>query len=128
MEQDLQELIRDARKQLRKASGVPLTEEEETEDLRKAALDKLEGFVLRSLGFNLAMLLSVKGVWTEKGPAVTLDAKGRDFHLRKGADNGTYLLLIVDSDKEREIARIDASDPIFSSRVLVAIDNAVSKG
>ena len=125
MEQDLQELIRDARKELRKASGVPLTEDEESEDRRKAALDKLEGFILLKLGVRLTILLNVKVVWSEKGPAVTLDADGHAFHVRKGNDNRSYLLLSVDGDKEREIATIEASDPIFASRVLMAIDEAV---
>ena len=99
MEAELQERIRDARKELRKASGIPLTPEEEKADQRKAALDKLEGFILRQLGVSLTMLLNVKVVWTEKGPAVTLDAEGHAFQMRN--DNGSYILLVLDSGGER---------------------------
>jgi hypothetical protein len=127
MEQDLQELIRDARKKVLKASGIPLTEEDENEERRKAALEKLQGFMLRQLGINAAMLLNVKAVWTEKGPTVNLDTEGHVFRVRQDDGNG-YILLVLDSGGEREIARIEASDPIFASRVLVAIDDAVSKG
>jgi hypothetical protein len=126
MKAELQELIRDARKELRKASGLPLTPEEHFEDSRKAALEDMQIFMLRNLGVNLSMLLAGRAEWTDKGPAVILNTGVHVFHLRKKEGNGSCFLFIVGGDGEREIARLEASDPIFSSRVLVAIDDAVS--
>jgi hypothetical protein len=122
MNAELQELIRDARKDLRKASGLPLTPEEENEDLRKAALDELENFILRQMGVRLTMLLNIRVAWIENGPAVTFDAEGQVFRMRK--DNCSYILRVLDGGGEREIARIEGSDPNFTSRVLVAMDDA----
>jgi hypothetical protein len=124
MNEELHELIRDARKDLRKASGIPLSLEEQAEELRKAALAELEKFMLRRLGFGVVMSLHAHVIWTEKGPAVTLDAEGHIFHVRKATDNESYLFFI-EGKGEREIARIDASDANFASRVLVAIGDAV---
>jgi hypothetical protein len=126
MKAALQELIRYARKELRKASGLPLTPEEHFEDSRKAALEDMQIFMLRNLGVNLSMLLAGRAEWTDKGPAVILNTGVHVFHLRKKEGNGSCFLFIVGGDGEREIARLEASDPIFSSRVLVAIDDAVS--
>ena len=54
-----------------------------------------------------------------------LDAENQIFHLRNAAaEDNSYLLYIVEGGNEREIARIEADDPNFSSRVLVGIGDA----
>ena len=126
MKPELQELIRDARKELRKAAGLLLTPEEQNDDLHKAAVTELRKFILSRLGVRLPDLLNGKVAWTENGPALILDAEGDVFHLRKAGDNDSYFLFIIEAAGEREIARIEASDANFASRVLVAIDDAVT--
>jgi hypothetical protein len=126
MKPELKELIRDARKELRKAAGLPLSQEEQNEDLQKAAVTELRKFILSRLGVRLPDLLNGKVVWTENGPALILDAEdGHVFHMRKDGDSGGYLLFIIEGNVKREIARIESSDANFASHVLVAIDDAI---
>ena len=44
----LDDLIRDARKELRKAEGLPLSADEQIKEMQKAA-DELKAFILRVL-------------------------------------------------------------------------------
>ena len=46
MEKGLQELIREARRELRRTSGVPLTAEEQAEEQRTAEVEQMENFLL----------------------------------------------------------------------------------
>jgi len=117
--------VRHARKELRKASGQPLTAEEQNEELRNTAVAELHKFMLRHLGVSVLIELMGEATWTEKGPAAVLKAENHIFHLRKEGDGDSYALFIIDGDVEREIARIEAHDPCFANRVLVAIDEAV---
>ena len=125
MKSELQELIRNARKELRKASGLPLTSEEQNEDLRNTAVAELEKFTLSHLGVQVLIELRGQVIWTKKGPAAILKAENHIFHLRKEGDGDSYALFIIEGDVEREIARIESCDPCFASRVLVAIGEAV---
>jgi hypothetical protein len=128
MSSELSELIRDARKELRQASGAPLTPEEREEDVRKAAVVKLEKFMVSRLGIQRLLPLHGEFIWTEKGPTAILEAEDRIFHLRKDAEGDSYPLFILEGDGEREIARFEAKDPYFASRVLVAIADAAPCG
>ena len=125
MKSELQELIRNARKELRKASGLPLTSEEQNENLRNTAVAELEKFTLSHLGVQVLIELRGKVIWTKKGPAAILKAENHIFHLRKEGDGDSYALFIIEGEVEREIARIEARDPCFASRILVAIGEAV---
>jgi hypothetical protein len=125
MTTELQDFIRDAHLELRKAAGQ-LSPEEQEEELRKAAVSKLQGFVLRKLGVTLPITLDSETAWTEKGPVAIFKAEGRVVHLRKAGDNDTYMLFLVEGDSEREIARIEGSDQLFASRFLVAVGDVVS--
>ena len=125
MKSELQELIRNARKELRKASGLPLTSEEQNEDLRNTAVAELEKFTLSHLGVQVLIELRGQVIWTKKGPAAILKAENHIFHMRKEVDRDSYALFIIEGDVEREIARIESCDPCFASRVLVAIGEAV---
>ena len=84
---DLQELIRDARKELRKSSGLPLSAEEQNEDARKAALKDLRLFVVSRLGVQAPDSLCGRVAWTDNGPALIMQASGCVFHLRKADDS-----------------------------------------
>ena len=55
-----------------------------------------------------------------------MHAHGREFHLRKAPNGGkVYLLLLIEGDGKLEIARIAASDKLFSSKALVAIGDVL---
>ena len=126
---DLQEMIRVARKELRKASGLPLTPEERDEDLHKAEVEELQKFVLPKLGVGPHMALLGTPAWTSKGAAIILKAEDHIFHLRKAGDRGSSInLFLIEGDGEREIARIEAADRLFASRVLAVIGDVIPSG
>jgi len=125
MKPELQELIRDARKELSKASGLPLTSEEQNEDLRNTAVAELDKFLLSHLGVRVLFELEGKAIWTKKALAAILKAENHTFHLRKEGDGDSYALFIIEGEVEREIALTEASDPCFASRILVAIGETI---
>lgn len=120
----LQDMIAEARKEIRKASGAPLTPEEQEEDQHKAAVTELRGFILRSLDVTALVKMQMHVTWTQKGPAAILKTEDRVFHLRRDRDRKSCVLLLIDGQRETEIARIEAYDQYFGSRVLVAIGDA----
>ena len=128
MREDLEELIKDAEKVIRKASGVLLTEDEQSDEAHKAAVDELQKFLLRRLGTAAAFGLMLGVTWSADGPVGRLDTGDNVFHVRKAAESDSYRLFIVEGSAEREVFRIEASDPQFGSRILVAIGDSIGRG
>jgi hypothetical protein len=64
MKDDLKDLIREARRKLRKASGVPLTSEEEAEERHLAEIEEMKMFLFKTMS-NLWFPLKVITVWTD---------------------------------------------------------------
>jgi hypothetical protein len=126
MKAELQKLIREAEKELRRASGQPLTSEEQAEDIQSAAIAELQNFVLPPLGVKRGIALQVSVQWTDGGAVAKLTADNDTFLLRRDRSNNRYILSIRKKERESELARIDCSDPLFGSRVLVAIGEAAS--
>jgi len=122
---ELQEMIRDARKELPKASGLPLSPEERNQDLHKAEVDELQKQVLPKLGFRAHMELLGTPAWTSRGAAIILKAEDHMFHLRHASEKGSYSIFLIEGEGEREIARIDGVDRHFASRVLAAIGDVI---
>jgi hypothetical protein len=83
MKAELQKLIRDAEKELRRASGQPLTSEEQAEDSQTAAIDELQSFVLRALGVKRGIAFQVSVQWTDGGAVAKLTADSDTFLLRR---------------------------------------------
>jgi len=87
MKPELQELIRSARKELRKASGLLLTSEEREEDLRNAALAELDTLQLTG--------------WDKSRRVVILRRKAKsDVALSRNSAEGQMELLLPDQDVE----------------------------
>ena len=126
MKPEIQELIRDARKTLWKASGLPLTPEEQAEEFRSTEIAELENLVFKAFGIKRMFAFSVKVAWTDHGAAAELNADDKAFHLRRDGKSDSYILFIFENDGEREVARIRGSDPHFADWVLVAIGDATS--
>jgi len=116
---ELQDMIADAREELARASR-PLTPEEQDEERHKVETDKLQGFLLRRLLVAVPVALGMEVAWISGGPAAILKYEDQTFHLRKAGDDDCVLFLI-EGQGETEIARIKAEDPLFASRLLVAI-------
>jgi hypothetical protein len=119
MKDDLRELIQDARRAVRLASGVPLNPDEQAEERRLKETKEMNLFAYETFGFKLMDALKSTIIWTAKGATVEMRADEHVFHLRK--DKGAYALFAIEDQAERELLRIDGKDPIFANRVLVAI-------
>jgi hypothetical protein len=119
MKDDLRELIQDARRAVRLASGTPLSPDEQAEEHRLKETADMNLFVYEAFRFKVMNALKATVIWTPSGAALEMQADEHLFHLRK--DNGTYALLAIEHRGERELLRIDGKDPIFANRVLVAI-------
>ena len=122
MDADLRELIRDAKRELRKSSGLPLTAEEQAEERRITEMQELENFLFDKLRVRLLLPLKGKFLWTEKGAAAQFMVGDAVFYLRR--DRNLYRLYVVENGEERELAQLDSSDPQFANRFLVAIGEA----
>jgi hypothetical protein len=129
MKTELEELIREARRKLRLASDIPLSAEERLEEHRTAEVDSMMKFLVDHIGFRLMFALKAQAVWTDKGAAAELTGNNQIFHLRKHGSQNEYGLFAVGKHGEREVAKLEGSDPLFESRILVAIgDTSTAAG
>jgi hypothetical protein len=119
MNEDLQKLITEARRELRRASGISLSPEENEEERRKAEIEEFDRFAYRTFGYRLMLPLKFHVVWNEKGAIGQMSVNGHIFNLRKHGEN--YHLLLIGEHGERELSQLEGSDPNFANRVLVAI-------
>jgi len=125
MNPELRELMEQAQRELKRTSGVSLSPEEQAEERRLVEIDELNKFLFDSLRPRLMFPLNAKVVWSQGGAAGQLTVDGATFHLRK--DKNWYRLLVVEERKERELIKIESSDPHFANRVLVAISDSLSR-
>jgi len=125
MEPELHELITQARRELRRTAGLPLSPEEQAEERRVAEMDELNRFLFDTLRLRLMFPLKAKVIWSGSGAAGQLTVDGATFHLRK--DKIWCWLFGVEEDKERELIRIESSDPHFANRLLVAIGDSLAR-
>jgi hypothetical protein len=86
----------------------------------------LQSFVLRALGVKRGIAFQVRVQWADGGAVAKLTADNDTFLLRRDRSENRYILSIREKEREREWARIDGSDPLFGSRVLIAIGEAAS--
>jgi hypothetical protein len=123
MNDKLSELIREARRELRRSSGIPPTPDEQLEERRKAELETMEMFVYEKIGVNGLFELSASTVWTEDGAVAQFTVNEKTFFLRK--DKEDYRLTASETLGERELLRLNATDPQFGNIVLAAIGDTL---
>jgi hypothetical protein len=119
MKDDLRELIQDARRAVRLASGVPLSPDEQAEERRLKDTKEMNLFVYEAFRFKVMNSLKSTVIWTPMGAALEMRTDEHVFHLRK--DRDAYGLFAIEDRRERELLRINGNDPIFANRALVAI-------
>jgi hypothetical protein len=123
MSPDLSNLIQEARRELRRASQLPLSQAEQAEEQRAIEIDELEMFLYTTFRPRLMFPLKAKVVWGDRGAAGQLTVDDAIFHLRKDGDK--YGLFVIETQGERELIKIESCDPHFASRVLVAISDSL---
>ena len=124
MQKKLRELIQEARRELRRASGVPLTPEEQAEELRRAELARMENFLFEALRIRIMDQLLPKVIWTDSGVIAQFTVDNHDFRLRNRGEN--YCLSDIEGNRERELLKMHGSDKDFAHRLLVAIGDALA--
>jgi hypothetical protein len=122
---ELLELMESARRRVRKASGTPLSSEEITAEQSRLAVEAMHAAMVETLGYKLMLLLKAESLWTENGAAMRFRADEQYFLFRKSQQGDQYILFLVHEEDERELLRVDASDPLFTDRILVAIGDHV---
>jgi hypothetical protein len=122
MNHDFEELVRVARRALRRAAGQPITPEEEAEERRKKEIEALELYIHRRLQIEGVMRLNATVVWGNEGTFVRMNVGDSMFHLRK--DARAYVLYAV-KDGERELIRIEGTHPHFGSVLIVAVADSL---
>jgi hypothetical protein len=118
---ELEDLVRVARRELRKTSGVPLTEEERAEEVKAAEMEAMMPAMLR-LGIQAANQLRGDLVWRNGSASAEFNVDGRIFYMSKAGD--AFTLSRVEGDSERELVRIDAKDTQFANRLLDTVGDA----
>ncbi len=124
MDTQLQYLIEEARRTMRTAAGQPLSPEDIEQVRREAEVKKLEDFVVATLGFRILLPLKATWSWTDKGAAARFKVNDRVFQLRRDGGGKQYSLFAMLESGERELIRLSASDPLFASRILVAMGDS----
>ena len=125
MKDKLPEIIQEARRALRRASGIALTPEEQFEERRKAEIEVMEMFVFDKFRIQVGFALGASVVWTEDGVAANFSVNEKTFFLRK--DKKDYRLTASEISGERELLRLGAADPQFCNKVVVAIGDAIDR-
>jgi hypothetical protein len=125
MNEDLKKLIQEANRELRQASGIPLTQEENDEVYRTAEIGEFDRFAYRTFGYRRMLPLKFNVVWDEKSAIGQMSVDDRTFNLRREGED--FRLFLVELQRERELLQLESSDQNFASRVLVAIGDTLSK-
>jgi hypothetical protein len=119
----LPEVIREARRALRRASGIALTPTEQSEEHQNSKLEAMQMFVFDKFRVRGMAALTALIVWTDDGVAAKFTANGKTFFLRECEKD--YSLSASEKKGERELLRLSAGDPQFSNRIFVAIGDAM---
>lgn len=123
MTEELQELIRVARRKLQRASGIPPTAYEQEEERRQAEIEEMDLFTFSTFELQLRWALDMTTVHRGMNAAAEMTVDGYIFQLRK--DGAAFVLFALKDSGEIKLARIDGKDPNFANRVLIAIADAL---
>ncbi|HTF71820.1 MAG TPA: hypothetical protein VK638_55050, partial [Edaphobacter sp.] len=83
MRDDVRDLIQEARREVRRASGIPLTSVEQVEERRTVEIEEMNKFIFNAFHIRLMGPLKSKVIWTDKGAAAQLTVDDHSFHVRK---------------------------------------------
>lgn len=117
------ELISIARRELRRASGVPLTASEIDQDRREKELSELQIFVYSKFSALASYALNEKLTWHDGQAVVEFTVDERKFRLRP-VDNEFQFFAVTDPG-EIQLLHLKRDDSQFANRILVAIGDCV---
>jgi hypothetical protein len=123
MKTDLHDLIKKARRELRQASGLPLTAEEQEDERRRDEMQQLTDFMLRTFRLDGAIQLGMNVVWHEGSAVISMTAEGTQFHLRKAQDK--YVFFVLKENTEQPLVEVPSKDPNFANLIFVAVGDEI---
>jgi hypothetical protein len=123
MKPDLYDLIEKAKRELRQASGLPLTLEEQEDERRRHEREQLTGFMLRTFGVDGTLILCMDVIWHEGSAVIAMTAEGTQFHLRKAKDN--FVLFVLREQGEQPVLEVPSKDPNLANLIFVAIGDEI---
>jgi hypothetical protein len=122
----LQEIISDARRELRKASGLALTPEQQLEERQKVELWAMNKFLANKFDIHQRLELNLTAaIAGDQSVVATFLVEDRHFRLVRNSNKECNLLLI-DSAGDRELTHLSEDDPQFANKILVAIGDNLS--
>jgi hypothetical protein len=124
MKEDLERLIREAQREVRLASGVPLSPEEAEAERRDREVNALQTAMLRELELGIMLNLFPKMQWDGNEAYATFTIDGTGFEVRRD-QQGNYK--VRSSDDGQELADIPAKDPLLRSRFLAALGDRLAE-
>jgi hypothetical protein len=124
MKEDLERLIRDAQRQMRLASGVPLSPGELEAERRDREVKALETSLLRDLEYGIMLNLFPKVQWAGNQAIATFMIDEVLFKLWKD-QQGRYKLTA--GDDAQELLDTPANDPLLRPRFLAALGDQLGK-
>jgi hypothetical protein len=123
MNPDLHDLIEKAKRELRLASGIPWTAEEQEDERRRHEMQQLTDFMVRTFGVDGAVLLRMDVVWHDGRGVIAMIADDTQFHLRKAEDK--YVLFVFREETEQPLVEVPSKDPNLANRIFVAIGDEI---
>ena len=120
MNEKLQSFIEEARFKVRRADGVPLSDEEVASESRKKQLKDLEAAIYSSItnGYVLGSMLP-EFLWDGKAPFLQLTVSDRKFNLYREE----YEWRLFAAGEKSPLITINVGDPLFTERLTVAISD-----
>jgi len=126
MSTKLQEIISDARRELRRASGLALTPEQELEERQKVEIWAMNKFLVDKFGIHQRLELNLKAaIASDQSVVGMFYAEDKEFRLTRNS-NKECTFSLLDSAGDRELVQLAEDDPQFANRILVAIGDALS--
>lgn len=123
MEPELHDLIQKAKRELRQASGLTLTAEEQEDERRRHEVQQLMHFMVRTFGVDGTVLLRMDVVWHDGSAVIAMTADDTQFQLRKAEDK--YVLFVVEGKTEQPLVEVPSKDPNLANSVFVAIGDEI---
>src|SRR5215469_10063729 len=125
MDRKLQEIISDARRELRKASGLALTPEQQREEQQRAELWAMNKFLSNKFDIHQRLELNLKAaIGSDQSVVAMFQAEDKHFRLARNG-NKECTLFFLDSTGDRELIHLPESDPQFTNKILVAIGDVL---
>jgi hypothetical protein len=127
MKRSLIDEIQTARRELRIATGEPLTPEQLEQERQRAEVKKIEDLAYR-LGMSFKLSLYPQAVWSRGAAAIEMKIDEGLFYLRPDGEQMRFVRAIGSDDNYEEtlILTLEQKDPQFVNRLLVALGDALA--